>query len=126
MSTTSSPVQEQKQWVENLLQKLNGLTKKLPTIVPCGSKDGPIAKHFSDYTYDTSEGPVFTFNQSWERVFQCVDSEKQYLVVRGKYGLDLVHAYIAHFSKISGIEVDNGLYMVAQCVDGLITLIETM
>ena len=80
MSTTSSPVQEQKQWVENLLQKLNGLTKKLPTIVPCGSKDGPIAKHFSDYTYDTSEGPVFTFNQSWERVFQCVDSEKQYLV----------------------------------------------
>jgi hypothetical protein len=126
MSTASSPVQEQKQRVENLLQKLNGLIKKLPTTVPCGSKDGPIAKHFSDYTYDTSEGPFFTFNQSWERVFQCVDSEKQYLVVRGKYGLDLVHTYITHFSKISGIEANNGLDMVAQRVDGLITLIETM
>lgn len=126
MSTASSPVQEQKQRVENLLQKLNRLIKKLSTMVPCGSKDGPITKHFSDYTYDTSEGPFFTFNQSWERVFQCVDSEKQYLVVRGKYGLDLVHAYITHFSKISGIEANNGLDMVAQRVDGLITLIETM
>jgi len=81
MSTISSPVQEQKQCVENLLQKLNGLVKKLPTTVPCGSKDGSIAKHFSDYTYDTSKGPYFTFNQSWERVFQCVNSEKQYPVV---------------------------------------------
>jgi hypothetical protein len=126
MSAPSSPVQEQKQRMENLLQKLNILIKKLPTTVPCGSKDGPIATHFSDYTYDTSEGPYFTFNQSWERVFQRIDSEKQYLVVRGKYGLDLVHAYIAHFSKISGIEANNGLDMVAQRVDGLITLIETM
>jgi len=100
MSTISSPVQEQKQCVENLLQKL-------PTMVPCGP------------SYDTSEGPYFTFNQSWERVFQCVDSEKQYLVVRGKYGLDLVHAYIAHFSKISGIKANNGLHLLH--ADGTVT-----
>ena len=126
MSTASSPVQEQKQRVENLLQKLNGLIKKLPTMVPCGSKDGPITKHFSDYTHDTSEGPFFTFNQSRERVFQCVNSEKQYLMVQEKYGLDLVHAYITHFSRISGIEANNGLDMMAQHVDELITLIEMM
>jgi hypothetical protein len=27
-------------------------------------------KHFSDHMYDAAEGPYFTFNQSWERVFQ--------------------------------------------------------
>ena len=95
-------------------------------MVPCGSKDGPITKHFSDYTHDTSEGPFFTFNQSWERVFQRVDSEKQYLMVQEKYGLDLVHAYITHFSRISGIKANNGLDMMAQHVDELITLIEMM
>jgi hypothetical protein len=71
MSTASSPVQEQKQRVENLLQKLNRLIKKLSTMVPCGSKDGPIVKHFSDYMYDTSKGPLFTFNQRWESFSMC-------------------------------------------------------
>ena len=125
MSDTTS-LKEQKQHLENLLQKLNGLIKKLLTTLPCGSKEGPITKHFSDLTYDTTEGPYFTFNQSWEHVFQCPDSEKEYLVVRGKYGLDLVYAYAAHFSNISGIEADNGLHLVTQRVDALLILIEMM
>jgi len=126
MSNTTS-LEKQKQHLETLLQKLNGLIiKKLPTTLPCGSKDGPIAKHFSDHKFDATEGPYFTFNQSWERVFQCADSEKEYLMVRGKYGLDLVQAYVAHFSKISGIEADNGLSLLAQRVEALIILIDTM
>ena len=64
MSNTS--LDEQKQHLNNLIQKLNGLIKKFLSTLPCGSKDGPLAKHFSDHTYDATEGPYFTFNQSWE------------------------------------------------------------
>ena len=124
MSNTS--LNEQKQHLDNLIQKLNGLIKKLPSTFPCGSKDGPLAKYFSDHTYDATKGPYFTFNQSWEQVFQCAESQKEYLVVRGKYGLDLVQAYIMHFAKIAGIKANNGLSLLAQRVEALITLIETM
>ena len=92
----------------------------------CGSKDRPIARHFSDHEFDVTEGPCFTFNQSWEQVFQCVDDEKEYLIVRGMYGLDLVHSYVAHFSKVSGIEANNGLSLLAQQVEAPIVLIDIM
>ena len=124
MSNTS--LDEQKQYLDNIFQKLNRLIKKLPTMLPCGSKDGPLAKHFSDHTYDAAEGPYFTFNQSWEWVFQCADSQKEYLIIRGKYGLDLAQAYIVHFAKIPGIKANSGLSLLAQWVEALIVLIEAM
>jgi hypothetical protein len=80
MSSTS--LNEQKDYLHSLLLKLSGLIKKIPTTLPCGSKEGPIAKHFSDLKYDTTEGPYYTFNKSWERVFQCPDDEKEHLIVR--------------------------------------------
>jgi hypothetical protein len=123
---SNKSLDEQKQHLDNLIQKLNGLIKKLPTTLPCGSKDGPLAKHFSDHTYDAAEGMYFTFNQSWEQAFQCADSQKEYLLVRGKYGLDLVQAYMVHFAKVPRIEVNNGLSLLAQQVETLIALIEAM
>jgi hypothetical protein len=124
MSSTS--LTEQKDCLQRLLLKLSGLIKKIPTTLPCGSKEGPIARHFSDLTYDATEGPYYTFNKSWERVFQCPDGEKEHLIVRGKYGLDLVQAYLVHFSNILGIETNGGLQLMAQRVEALISLIETM
>ena len=117
---------EQKDYLQSLLLKLSGLIKKIPTTLPCGSKEGPIAMHFSDLAYDTTKGPYYTFNKSWERVFQCADDQKEHLVVRGKYGLDLVQAYIVHFLNISGIEMNGGLQLMAQWVETLISLIEMM
>ena len=38
--------------VEELLPKLNVLIKKLSTTLPCGSKDGPLAKYFTSLEYD--------------------------------------------------------------------------
>jgi hypothetical protein len=92
--------------------------------VACGSKDGLITKYFSDYTYDDTEGPYFTFNKAWERVFQCADSGKEHLVVQGKYGLELVQAYVVHVSKVPGIEMNDGLHLVAQRVEALVTFLE--
>jgi hypothetical protein len=116
-------VEDQRQRLEGLTQKLAGLIKRLPTSRPCGPKDGPLAKNFSDLSHDTTEGPYYTFNMAWERVFQCADSE--HLIVRGKYGLDLASAYVAHFAKIPGIEDNSGLHLVAQRVETLVALLES-
>jgi len=116
---------DQKKHLQNLLLKLAALIQKIPTSLPCGSKEGPIAMHFSGLTYDT-EGPYYTFNKSWEHVFECADDEKEYLIVRGKYGLDLVQAYIIHFLNTPGIETNSGLHLMAQRVEKLISLMETM
>src|SRR5262249_22318777 len=85
------------QWLDKLVQTLTTLVKKLPTTLPCGTKDSPITLNFSDLTYETSEGPYYMFNISWERIFQRPDDQKELLVIQGKYGLDVVLSYIAHF-----------------------------
>jgi hypothetical protein len=118
--------ERQKQHLDNLLQKLTGLIKKLPASRPCGTKDGPIATYFSSHEYDITEGPYFTFNQAWECVFQRSESEKEHLVIRGKYGLEMVQAYLACFLNYPGIEKDNGLQLIAQRVEALIALIEVV
>jgi hypothetical protein len=87
------PLEKQKQLLDNLLQKLGKLIKRLPGTRPCGTKEGPIVKHFTSHEDDVTEGPYFTFNQSWERVFQCPESEKEHLLIWGKYGLEMVQAY---------------------------------
>ena len=110
--------------IEELLLKLNTLIKKLPTTLPCGSKDGPLAKYLTSLEYD-NDSPYKTFNQSWERVFQHADAKRKLLVGQGKYGLDLAHRYAAHFVTVAGIENNNGLGLVAQRIKALIELIDT-
>jgi hypothetical protein len=124
MANATSPSDQQQ--FDNLLKKLSSLIKKLLTTLPCGTKDGPIALNFSDLGHDSEEGPYYTFNRSWERVFQCSDAQKELLVIRGKYGLDLVLAYIMHFSKVPGIEQSGGLVLLGARIESLIDLIETV
>jgi hypothetical protein len=54
------------------------------------------------------------------------DDQKELCVMRGKYGLELVHAYALHFSNIPGIEENDidGQNLVAQCIEGLMQIIE--
>jgi len=111
---------------QTLLKKLGGLIKNLPTTLPCGAKENPIVKYFSDLDNDTNEGPYYTFNKSWECVFQVSEERKQLLVLRGKHGMNLVHAYLAHFSKVSGIEDNNGLFLMAEHVEALTKVIEAV
>jgi hypothetical protein len=105
--------------IEDLLLKLNTLIKKLPTTLPCGTKEGPLAKYLTSLEYD-DDSPYESFNQSWERVFQRPDAEKKLLVVRGKYGLELAHRYAGHFATVAGID----LVLVAQRVKALVDLID--
>jgi hypothetical protein len=94
--------------------------------LPCGSKDGLIAMYFTDRAYDVEEGPYFTFNQSWERVFQPADLEKKHVIVCGKHGLQLVCSFIVHFSNIPEIEANDGLRLVALRAESLIDMIENL
>jgi hypothetical protein len=120
----STPTENPKEQLEKQLQKLSGLIKKLPSTLPCGAKDGPIAKYFTDHQHDTSEGLYYTFNQAWERIFQVPDDQKELHVVRGKYGLELVHTYALHFSNVPGIEENDSHSLMAQRIEGLIQTIE--
>ena len=104
----------------------SGLIKNLPILLPCRAKEGPIIKHFSNIEHDISEGPYFTFNNAWEHVFQVSDDEKHQLVVRGKHGLNLVQAYLVHFSKVLGVEANNGLFLIVELLDALIKVIEAV
>jgi hypothetical protein len=49
----STPTETPKEQLEKQLKKVSGLIKKLPsTLLPCGVKDGPIAKYFTDHQHD--------------------------------------------------------------------------
>ena len=119
-------IDEQKLYLDKSMTTLHGLIRKLPSTLPCGTKDGPLATHFTDTGYNTDEGPYYTFNRSWECVFQSPDVKKEHIIIRGKHGLDLVYAYIAHFSRIPKIEENNGLQLVALRVDSLIEMIDKL
>ena len=117
---------KEQQLLDELLKKLTSLIKKLPTTLPCGAKDGLIAMNFSNLTHDSTEGPYYSFNKSWEHIFQCPDDQKELLVARGKYGLDMALVYLTHFSKALGIEENGGLGLLAVRAESLIALIETV
>jgi hypothetical protein len=87
-----------------------------------GTKDRLIAKNFSSHEYDAEEGPYFAFNQAWEWTFQVLDKEQECRVLRGKYGLALVLSYTQHFSAIIGIDTDNSLLLIAECIAALIVV----
>jgi hypothetical protein len=119
-------IDQQKQHLNHMMTKLHTLIKKLPGTLPCGTKDGPIAKHFTERVYDTTEGPYFTFNQSWERIFQSQNVQIEHLVIHGKHGLDLVYSYISHFSNLPGMGDNSRFQLVALWVEALIGIIEKL
>ena len=121
-----SDILSQQKHLKTLLKTLSGHIKNLPTSLPCGAKEGPFVKHFSDLGHDISEGPYFTYNNAWERVFQVSEDEKDQLVIRGKYGLSLAQAYLAHFCQVPSIKASNGLFLMAEHVNALIKRIEAV
>jgi hypothetical protein len=126
MSELSSA--EQQKDLQQVLHSLKGLIKNLPSSLPCGAKDGPIGKYFPEKAeYDEEEGPYFTFNKAYDRVFQgLTDPERELLVMRGKYGIERVHTCMTVFSKISGIEKNNGLVLMAARASDLVELCQTV
>ena len=122
MSETASIDQD----LNNMMMKLHTLIKKLPSTLPGGTKDGPIAKHFTECVYNTTEGPYFSFNHLWDCVFQLQNVQIEHLVIHGKHGLDLVYSYISHFSNLPGMDNNNRFQLVALWVESLIGIVEKL
>ena len=95
----------------------------MPWSLPCRAEDRPIGKA----EYNKEEGPYFTFNKTYDRVFQgLTDLERELLVMQGKYGIKQVHTCMTVFSKILGIEKNNGLVFMAAHASDLVKLCQTV
>jgi hypothetical protein len=119
--TGSGNLQEE---LTQLLTALEGYIKCLPTSLPEGSGDGLIATYLCDHSVDDEEGLFFSFNRSWECVFQRNPAEQEKLIVRGKYGLQLVHSFCVYYAQVLGIADNNGLGLMIMHLRVLLTLIK--
>ena len=69
----------------------------------------------------------FTLNKAHDRVFQgLTDPERELLVMQGKYGIKQVHTCLTVFSKILGIEKNNGLVLMEAHASDLVKLCQTV
>ncbi|KAF8833049.1 hypothetical protein BDN67DRAFT_1021658, partial [Paxillus ammoniavirescens] len=74
--------------ISQLLTELHNAIKSLPSSLPEGSESGLIATQFCSWEIDEDEGLFFSFNRTWERVFQRTEAEQKELI-SGVHG-DLV------------------------------------
>lgn len=114
-----SSIDAQKQKLQTALQAFNAIIKALPKTLSAGDKNGPIATNFTSHKFDSDEGPYYSFDKAWNRTFQVPDTQKIALIYRGKFGLQLVQAYLVHYAQLLRLEEDNGLYLVAERVEAL-------
>ena len=56
-------IAEQRLYLDKATKTLKSMIRKLPSTLPCRTKDGPLAKHFTYTDHDIEEGPYYTFNQ---------------------------------------------------------------
>ncbi|KAG1754910.1 uncharacterized protein EDB91DRAFT_1242132 [Suillus paluster] len=101
---------EQQKQLAQLLADLHSVIAGLPSSLPEAAEDGPISHHLRDFSIDEDEGPFYSFNRAWERVFQ-------------KHGVILAHDFAVHFSALPNIEQHNGLNLMNECIKALIKLL---
>ena len=99
------------------LSDLRTLVNLLPESVPLGCSDDALAQHFSDYSVEEDEGPYYSVDRAWVRVFQGPEAEQLSKITRGPYGASLVKQFFEHFATIPGIEEHNGLQVLALRVE---------
>ena len=108
-----------------LLKVLKKRILALPTTLPSGDREGRLARFLGDLEID-EEGAAFTANRQWERAFQASDEEKRKLVVRGKYGLDLVCPFLEFLAAQPGVKGTESIGMLARRIHQLNTLMDSM
>ena len=114
--------EQQKQLAQSLAD-LHSVIAGLPGSLPEAAEDGPISHHLRDFSVDEDEGPFYSFNRAWERVFQRSENEQQKLVMRGKHGVILAHNFAVQFSALPNIEQHGGLNLMNERIKALIKLL---
>lgn len=114
---------EQRKQLSQSLTDLHSVIAGLPGSLPEAAEDGLISHHLRDFSVDEDEGPFFSFNRAWERVFQCSENEQQKLVMRGKHGVILAYNFAVHFAALPNIERHDGLNLMNERIKTLIKLL---
>lgn len=107
-------------------KSLNTLTFKVHDLdnhARAAPSTGVIARHFTDYTVDEDEGPVFSIDQAWTRVFQSVPDRTQ-IIEGGPYGVQLILKYFQHFAKAKEMKMEAGLSWLNVKIGQLIELVD--
>ncbi|KAG2133572.1 uncharacterized protein EDB93DRAFT_1174140 [Suillus bovinus] len=117
--------EQQKQLAQSLAD-LHSVIAELPGSLPEVAEDGPIGHHLRDFSVDEDEGPFYSFNHAWERVFQHSENERQKLVMRGRHGVILTHDFAVHFAALPNIEQHDGLILMNERIKALIKLLHNV
>ena len=78
-----SSIDAQKQKLQTALQAFDAIIKALPKTLSVGDKTGPIAANFTSHKFNSDEGPYYSFDKAWNRIFQVPDTQKISLICRG-------------------------------------------
>ncbi|KAJ6607620.1 hypothetical protein B0H10DRAFT_2227626 [Mycena sp. CBHHK59/15] len=88
--------------------------------------DGPIMRFLGNLEIDADKGAAFSANRQWEHAFQVSEEEQRNRIVRGKYGLDLVCAFLEFFAVQKGIKGTEHIGMLARRLHGLNKLLDSI
>lgn len=92
-------------------KSLNLLTFKVEDLdkhARAAPSTGVIACHFTDFSMDIDEGPVYSMDRAWTRTFQSV-SDRTQLIEGGPHSIQLILNYFQYFSKAKEIRTEAGL-----------------
>lgn len=112
MSTSDTEAQQTS--LGTALGRVHVLIRGLPLSVREAPEDNRIAKYFGALKIDPTEGPYHTLDVAWTRTFQVEPSERLKLIMRGKYGIKLVHDGMVWLSTCDGISANKGLFLMAE------------
>ncbi|VDC04898.1 unnamed protein product [Peniophora sp. CBMAI 1063] len=93
-----------------LLNDLKVATKALPQTISLGAQDGFLHKTFRNQPENLDgEGIWYTFNKIWEWAFhsQKPEADQTALVLRGKYGLQVVIEFVEFYKDADGMTEAN-------------------
>jgi hypothetical protein len=106
------------------LKALEDVIQLLPASIPLGTSDGKIARYFSDLDLEPDEGPWFTVDRAYTRVFQLAAGEElSSVITRGEYGLNLVFNVFKRFATENGMEKDGNYQLMSDRISKLLGLI---
>lgn len=114
---------ELRQRVKDALSELDVLIGLLPASVPTGSPDDPLATYFGDLSIDAEEGPYYSLDRAWLRVFQVPEADQLSRITRGEFGTVVAHKFFKFFADAPGIEAHNGLFLLAERLSSLNCLV---
>lgn len=99
-----------------LLARLAATVNKLPSTLPKGREDGLLAQHFKEKPVDEDEGPWYSFNHAWERLFHTAKprEEQLKLVTRGPHGLKLCYDFVNAYATNAAMSSSDKILMAGK------------